>query len=185
MTRRQVLAGADGVVLVADSSPEMEQANVWALENLGQNLKRNGLDPETTPVVLQWNKRDLPDLIPVASLQAILNREGRPAHESVATTGAGVVETFASVVKGAIQAAYTKAGKRPVPGEDLDTMLASALGEARSSAAPLPEAGPMGFDHRFDSDSYRDDWADKGRDRQILDQGTLLGSPWKFIFADL
>jgi signal recognition particle receptor subunit beta len=172
-TRRQVLMGADGVVLVFDSAPEMHKANAWAAENLRHNLKQNRLDG--TPTVLQWNKRDLPNAEPLPALEAAFNPDGLVSHASVATTGVGVVETFESVVKQAIQAASAKAGRKPLSEEELDQTVGEALVEARSRAGSAPaEQAATTFEHRFDNDAYREDWAEKGRDRQIVDEETLL-----------
>jgi signal recognition particle receptor subunit beta len=176
LTRRQVLAGADGVVLVIDSAPDLQKENLWALENLGFNLKANGLDPDQTPLILQWNKRDLPNARPVADLQAELNPHGLPAHESVATTGAGVAETFAAVLKAAIRITCAKSDRTSIPDEVIDETVDRALEEAlaREPSLTEPSQDPA-FEHRTDTDAYREEWADKGRDRRILDQEALLG----------
>ncbi|GAB4373794.1 MAG: hypothetical protein Kow0062_11180 [Acidobacteriota bacterium] len=96
-TRRQVLAGADGVVFVADSQRRMFDENVRMVRYLVNNLKDNGLDPQTIPLVFQWNKRDLPDVVPEAELAKALDYRGVPAIASVATTGVGVMETFREI----------------------------------------------------------------------------------------
>lgn len=183
LTRRQVLAGSDGVVLVVDSSPDLRKANSWAAENLRSNLKANRIDPDKIPSVFQWNKRDLPGARPVEEMLRELAPEGAVHHEAVATTGTGVAKTFASVVKEAIRAAYLNTGRK-LPPESVDATVDKALAEALArepalDAPPSPAEAPaaaerMAFEHRTDSDTYRDDWAEKGRDRQILDQETLL-----------
>jgi len=176
VTRRQVLSAADGVVLVVDSDPKMGQANTWAWENLLHNLKTNGLDPKVVPIVMQWNKRDLPETVPVAELEVDLNPRELPSFEAVATVGTGVVETFEAVVTRAIGAAYTKSGKTPPPQAEVASIVAEALAPAKTHVGPVPSdsANAKDFEHRFDSEAYRDDWAEKGRDRQIVDQETLL-----------
>jgi len=177
LTRRQVLAKTDGVVLVIDSSPDVAKPNAWALENLRFNLKANGFDPDRTPIVLQWNKRDLPGARPVAELQRELNSRGLPAFEAVASSGSGVVETFAGVVKAALRAAYAKAGRQGTAEAELDETVDRALQAAREREPPPPQArvaGERAFDHRLDTDRYKDEWAEHGRDRQIVDQATLL-----------
>ncbi|MFO0751532.1 MAG: gliding-motility protein MglA [Myxococcota bacterium] len=93
VTRRTVLAGADGVVFVADSDPRREEANVVAHANFLENLGRAGLDPGQIAIVYQWNKRDLPNALPVRTLQAQLNRGGAPAVEASAFRNEGVRET--------------------------------------------------------------------------------------------
>jgi len=174
LTRRQVLLGADAVVLVIDSSPAVQDGNAWAAENLRLNLRHVGLDPDAVPVVLQWNKRDLPDARPVKELEARFNTRELPAAESVATTGVGVVETFVLAVEAALCAAYDKAGKKAPSEEELERMVSRPLETARQNAPAMPDAASPVFEHTFDSDAYRDEWADKGRDRQIVDQETLL-----------
>jgi signal recognition particle receptor subunit beta len=177
VTRRQVLSGADGVVLVYDSQPEMQNANAWARENLRRNLQHNRLDPDAMPIVLQWNKRDLPNAVPLESMQHDLNPGGLPAIAAVATSGEGVVETFEAAVKGAMRGAYATAKKKPPPGDEIDRTVERALAGARAVApagSRVPTPSPATFDHRFDAEAYRDAWAEKGRDRQIVDQETLL-----------
>jgi signal recognition particle receptor subunit beta len=97
LTRKQVLAGADGVVFVADSQAAQREANTWMLRFLKNNLVDNGLDPETIPLVLQWNKRDLAHLLSPEELGRDLNWRNAPAFEAVAPTGAGVLETFGAI----------------------------------------------------------------------------------------
>ncbi len=97
LTRKQVLAGADGVVFVADSQLAQREANAWMLRFLKNNLEDNGLDPETMPLVFQWNKRDLPNLMSPEELDRELNWRHVPAFEAVATTGLGVLETFGAI----------------------------------------------------------------------------------------
>lgn len=91
-TRKIVLAGADGVVFVADSSPDQRQANSSAWKNLTANLHAFALDK--IPVVVQYNKRDLPDAVPAAQL----DRFNDTLVEACARTGAGVLETFFELV---------------------------------------------------------------------------------------
>lgn len=98
-TRRVVLAGADAVVFVADSRGSMVKDNLTALENMKVNLLANRLIPEKVPLVLQYNKKDLPDLLPEIELQKALNPWGRPAFPAVAAEGKGVIEVFVAVVQ--------------------------------------------------------------------------------------
>jgi hypothetical protein len=174
LTRRQVLAGADAVVLVVDSTPSAAESNVWALDNLRLNLKANNLDPDGLPQILQWNKRDLPEARPVSELASELNPGGLPSHEAVATEGTGVVETFATAVKAAIRWAYHKAGKNLADPELVDRIVDQALASPASRAPEAPESNVVAFEHRFDSERYKEQWAEKGRNRNILDAETLL-----------
>jgi hypothetical protein len=96
-TRQLVLKGADGVVFVADSQDFALDANVESLQNLEDNLKRQGIRIKEIPVVMQYNKRDLPNVMPVDELEKEVNRLGVPHFESVATTGLGVEETLKGI----------------------------------------------------------------------------------------
>ncbi len=98
-TRKLVLKGADGVVFVADSQPGMMEQNLESLENLKENLKAHGLDWETIPFVIQYNKRDLPGAMPVEEMRRRLNPRGVPDFETVATTGEGVMEAMKTICK--------------------------------------------------------------------------------------
>lgn len=98
-TRRLVLKGADGVVFVADSQEKMLEANLDSFRNLEENLRGHGMDPADTPLVLQFNKRDLPDAMDVDSLNEALNRYNAPFYEAIATTGVGVQETLRHITK--------------------------------------------------------------------------------------
>lgn len=95
-TRRLVLQGADGVVFVADSQPTRQAENVESFRNLQENLLRQGVDPRAVPVCIQYNKRDLPDAVPVEEMERTLNYRGDRALEASAATGVGVLETLRS-----------------------------------------------------------------------------------------
>ncbi len=98
-TRQLVLKGADGIVFVADSQDHALDANVESLQNLEDNLKRQGVRIRDIPVVIQYNKRDLPNALPVAELDKAINKLQVPHYESVATTGIGVEETLKGVTQ--------------------------------------------------------------------------------------
>ena len=98
-TRKLVLKGVDGVVFVADSQRAMLQANADSFHNLEENLAEMGLSVETLPLVLQFNKRDLPDICSVDELNQALNRNNWSWVESSAVTGAGVFETLKEISK--------------------------------------------------------------------------------------
>jgi hypothetical protein len=89
-----VLKGVDAVVFVADSSRAKLDENLESLRNLEQNLNEHGLSLDDLPWVIQYNKRDLPDALPVAELEARLNPFKKPSFEAVANKGTGVYETF-------------------------------------------------------------------------------------------
>ncbi len=98
-TRQLVLKGADGVVFVADSQDFAVDANLESLQNLEDNLKRQGIRLREMPLVMQWNKRDLPNALPVPELEKEVNKMGVPSFESVATTGLGVEETLKGITQ--------------------------------------------------------------------------------------
>ncbi len=176
LTRRQVLAGADGVVMVVDSSDEAQDSNRWAIQNLKMNLRENKLDPAAVPVVLQWNKRDLPSAVPVERMEAALNPERKRAFAAVATTGSGVVDTFAAILEEAVAASYAKSGKS-IESEEISRAVTAALADAAArqpDLATAPARATAMFEHRMDTDRYHEEWAERGRDRQIVDQETLL-----------
>ncbi|HEX2768691.1 MAG TPA: GTPase domain-containing protein [Geobacteraceae bacterium] len=98
-SRKLILKGVDGVVFVVDSQEERMDANSESLENLKENLVEQGYDLDKLPFVIQYNKRDLPNLIPVEELRREFNRTGVPDFEACAATGEGVFETLKSVAK--------------------------------------------------------------------------------------
>jgi signal recognition particle receptor subunit beta len=98
-TRKLVLKGADAVVFVADSQRDMRDQNIESFMNMRENLLSNNLDPDTIPVVLQYNKRDLPDVLSLDELADDLNKANYQSVEAAAVKGNGVQETFRLVTK--------------------------------------------------------------------------------------
>ena len=98
-TRKLVLNGADGIVFVADSQAARLDANIESLDDLNTNLAEQGRKLSSMPHVFQWNKRDLPDLVPVGELDRRLNLFGAPAVATVATTGVGVFEVLERITR--------------------------------------------------------------------------------------
>ncbi|HUG40472.1 MAG TPA: GTPase domain-containing protein [Longimicrobiales bacterium] len=96
-TRKLVLRGADGVVFVADSQPGRHEENLESLANLQENLLEHGFDVRQMPVVLQYNKQDLPDAVPAVALDQRLNFRDAPARPAEAIRGVGVLETLRAV----------------------------------------------------------------------------------------
>ncbi len=94
-SRKLVLRGVDGVVFVADSQEERQADTSDSFRNLGENLAEMGLTIHSVPVILQYNKRDLPNIVPMEALQASLNPDNRfQCFEAVASSGIGVFETL-------------------------------------------------------------------------------------------
>lgn len=98
-TRQAVLEGVDGLVFVADSQPDREEANLVSREDLVGSLAARGRTLADVPHVYQWNKRDVHRATPVRVLERALNPEGAPALEAIATSGVGVWETQAQIVR--------------------------------------------------------------------------------------
>ena len=98
-TRRVVLKGTDGIVFVADSQWTMLPKNLESWQNLKENLKANGVSFEGIPIVIQYNKRDLTDVLSVDALQEALGLSSYPFVEAVASAGRGVTETFKLISK--------------------------------------------------------------------------------------
>lgn len=130
-TRRLVLQGCDGVVFVADSRVSETPANNEAFVNLKQNLRENGIDPATTPIAIQFNKRDLPGIRSDADLARIAARGKEPVFAAVATRGEGVIETFLGLVNAVWISLDKKLGLGSTHGvkrEELLSQLATQLG---------------------------------------------------------
>ncbi len=98
-SRKLILKGVDGVVFVADSQIERMEANLESVENLRINLGEQGYDLNKIPYVVQYNKRDLPNIATVDELRRLLNPKGVPEYQAVAPTGVGVFDTLKAVAK--------------------------------------------------------------------------------------
>jgi len=98
-SRRLILKGVDGLIFVADSQRSRLEANIEAMHNLYENMESYGYDVETIPFAIQYNKRDLPDIMSVEELRSVLNPMGVPDFEAVAIEGEGVFQTLSSVSK--------------------------------------------------------------------------------------
>jgi mutual gliding-motility protein MglA len=106
-TRKLVLKGVDGVVFVADSNPANLADNIESLKNLEQNLAFHGHDIRAIPLVIQYNKRDLANAMPIAELEERLNVYGAAYTEASAGIGKGVLETLTRVSKLVLQTLRT------------------------------------------------------------------------------
>jgi signal recognition particle receptor subunit beta len=153
-TRRLVLQGADGVAFIADSRLSETENNAAAFVDLRENLKANGMKLAQLPIVIQFNKRDMPATRPDAELAELARRGKEPVFAAVATSGQGVLETFMGllhVTYGALETAHkfkekfgvgraalladigNKLGAK-VPAEHL---LRAALGGVLAAPAPV------------------------------------------------
>lgn len=140
-TRRAVLSGADGVIFVADSQAERMEDNLMSLKDLEENLRYYGKRIETIPLVMQYNKRDLPNISAVEELNQRINRWQAPYFESVAIAGKGVFESLTMacrlVLKAIEEGVETrKAARRPeiIP-EKVPVMAGLPAGQEISATA--------------------------------------------------
>ncbi len=136
-TRRLVLQGADGIALIADSRVSETLNNAEAFFDLRQNLQDNGLDLGKMPLVIQFNKRDLPDIRSDQELNELASRGKEPVYRAVATRGVGVVETFVGLLHltwGTLDRSHQLSQRLHIDGQAL---LASA-------AKQLGATGPVG-----------------------------------------
>jgi len=99
-SRKLILRGVDGIIFVADSASNRLRANAESMRNLRENLDEYNLNLEEIPMVLQFNKRDLPDAVPTEMLRSILDPQDRfPSFDAAASSGVGVFETLRAVSK--------------------------------------------------------------------------------------
>jgi signal recognition particle receptor subunit beta len=98
-SRKLILRGVDGVVFVADSQVERMEADMESMDNLRKNLKEQGFNLDTLPFAIQYNKRDLPNVVPVEEMNRVLNPRGVPYFEAVAVTGKGTFDTLKEIAK--------------------------------------------------------------------------------------
>ncbi len=153
-TRRAVLAGADGVVFVADSDGTRERDNRLAWDNLRHNMRAVRLDPATVPILVQLNKRDVAGATPLEAMEAWFNVVPGSGVPAVARDGTGVVETFLGASRAMIERLVTMAEpatRRSLDAGDLAAQIekafapylarsgdgGSAPASARASSVPL------------------------------------------------
>ncbi len=151
-TRKLVLKGSDGVIFVADSQRAMSDANQESFANLRGNFSEQGVNLDDFPMVIQYNKRDLPDIMSVEELNEVLNPRNVPFYEAVAKNGDGVLRTFTAISKLVLQDMQknpdrhsftlgdivSKGTERP-PREEA---MLSPLSEPSMPGAPMAEAKP-------------------------------------------
>ncbi len=146
-TRKLVLTGADGIVLVYDSQSARADANLETLDNLRDNLLAHGRSISEMPHVVQYNKRDLFDVMPIDELDRQLNRAGAPSFATTATTGEGVYESLEAITR-----AVLDDFERRVPGQR----------GVEPTSLELPEGGLMEALRRAeDSDAWGEELAER------------------------
>lgn len=146
-TRKLVLKGADGIVFVADSQDHMMDENRQSLKDLKDNLQANGIDYSSIPLVMQWNKRDLPALIPEAELDATLNDRGVKSIPAVASSGEGVLETLRHATLGVFNhiksgGKASMSGARPAPRAAPTAPGSWSASIPKTSLPPRPISAP-------------------------------------------
>lgn len=134
-TRRMVLKGADGVVFVADSQKSMMEANLESLENLRENLLAHDLKLEDMPMVLQFNKRDLEDVLTIEEMNDAINKLNAPFYEAVAKDGIGVEDTLQAISGLVLKSVIDRYG-----GDRGMTPMGSRLGKTNDPAQTDPDA---------------------------------------------
>jgi signal recognition particle receptor subunit beta len=146
-TRNLVLTGADGVVLVYDSQSARSDANLETLDNLRDNLAAHGRQLSEMPHVVQYNKRDLFDVMSIDELERQLNRAGAPSFATTATTGEGVYESLEAITRAVL--------------DDFDRRVPGQRG-AGATSLELPEGGLMEALRRAeDSDAWGEELAER------------------------
>src|SRR4051812_1375035 len=140
-TRKLVLQGVDGVIFVADSSPEKMAENLESLQNLRDNLAEMGLKIDDVPLVLQYNKRDLPTAMSIPDINAQLNPMGAPVFEGVAREGKGVFATLKEISRLVIE----KLNKEHAPSSTRRRTASNLEGvAAKSPSGGAPIQNPSG-----------------------------------------
>jgi signal recognition particle receptor subunit beta len=127
-TRRIVVKGADGVVFVANSASDRWQENLKSLAEMVSNLVTHRLDPKSIPLVFQYNKRDLPDVVPIEALSRALNGRRAPEFAAVAARGEGVLETFSTILAHAMMETCRQYPALQLPpGQTVETWTAESI----------------------------------------------------------
>lgn len=145
-TRKLVLSGADAVVFVADSQPDRLTANEESLANLGDNLREQGLEVTELPLIIQYNKRDVPDAVPVSTLRQRLNQRGVPEFETVATQGSGIFEALKRIARLTLDQIGERGERRlrpPLQTPPLGIPITAPAPPAKAPAAESPLRGSV------------------------------------------
>jgi signal recognition particle receptor subunit beta len=130
-TRKLVLQGVDGLVFVADSQKEMLDANFESWDNLDKNLAEQGRKLKDIPHVIQYNKRDLPNIMPSSDLNTMLNKYNVPYFEAIAIRGGGVYESLREAARLVLTRISREHG-----GEEVDTSMIQESSEVLAISPP-------------------------------------------------
>ena len=190
-TRKVVLQGCDGVAFIADSQIAETKNNNESFANLKANLKENRLDTEEIPIVIQFNKRDLPKVRTDDDLQRIAARGKEPVFPATAIEGKGVPETFLGLAAATWETLERKMGlgtKHGIPKAELLAALAKQLGvavpsaEHRSAAERAASDGVSaaagGAQRRRAGDARRAARPERARDARLRAR-RISGSRWR------
>lgn len=140
-TRKLVLRGADAIVFVVDSQREMREQNIESLNNMHENLIANNINPDDIPLILQYNKRDLSNVLSVDELNKDLNENRKYEYtESIAIDGTGVEDTFQNITKIALKDIAKRHMIKVQPSEELAEVIEAVIpSEEVSVSKPVPE----------------------------------------------
>jgi signal recognition particle receptor subunit beta len=171
-TRRLVLKGVDGVVFVADSQVPAAEPNEESLSNLRQNLEELGLDLRAVPLVFQYNKRDLRNILPIAKLQKALNPAGAASFEAAAVHGVGVFETLKEISRLSLDSIRAKVAEEKHSG----IAGVAKTAPASTAAPPTPVEEPPAADPALMEPlavEFAEEDTDKVRVRAVRTRGSL------------
>lgn len=193
-TRRVVVKGADGIVFVADSQWTMLPKNLESWQSLRENLAANGIAFETIPVVVQYNKRDLPDILSVDAIQEALGFSRYPHVEAVASEGRGVTETFKLISKLTFLDLLRRLQGRP-PSEGAGAVVAGSPEPAGATASSEPPPPPSPAPASEERDERRppltlvrsvpETGAEPPREVEESPSGAAVPEPLRAPFADV
>lgn len=147
-TRKLVLQGVDGVVFVADSGAGMVEENLESFRNLEENLAEYGKNLASMPHVIQFNKRDLPDAMPVEEMEAQLNKFNAPTFEAVANSGQGVFPTLKAMAAKVLESIHSgsgggRGGPAPAPPAMEPTVAQPMEAPQPAAAQPMDLPAPV------------------------------------------
>jgi len=146
-TRRHILSDVDGIVFVADSRRAQVDANLESLNNLATNLRLHGLSPQKTPIVIQYNKRDHVDALPIEELRALIGApSGAVEVDAAAKQGRGVFESLKAIVNVSLRTVddprRLPSGRTPsiLPGERASMYPGAVVPRATARGSGIPKA---------------------------------------------
>jgi hypothetical protein len=175
-----VLKGADAVCFVCDSQEAMLDANLESYENMRQNLEANEIDPDEIPVVLQYNKRDLPNALPIEILNERINPHNYPFYEAIAVKGVGVEDTLKAVTKlvfKALSVRYGDGAVAPSPPGRAPGPPRSMPSQVAPTPAPPPAVSTDDLLHELDLGMPEEELAPPDPDLPAIDlENTPVGS---------